>query len=187
MQRWLGLVAGCSLVLCVSSARAADEPLAPFYGAWQGVGIDVHAAELEPTADDLDVAIQPDGDGFRARWTTFQHGPLDRTERQTFEARFGPTERPGVFAFDQQQPSLFGRLFAAPATGNPLEGETLLWARLQDDTLTLYSLALTEEGGFDLNRHAWTLRDDGLSVTYTRRTEKGQVTRIAGRLEPGER
>lgn len=189
MQRWPGLVAVYALLLCAASPRAADGPLEPFYGDWQGVDLEVHAAatELEPTADDLDVAIRPDGDGFHVRWTTFQRGGRDGMARQAYEARFGATERPGVFAFAQKPGSLFGRLFAAPATGNPLEGETLLWARLQDGTLILYSLGLTEQGGFDLNRHAWTPGDDGMSVTYTRRTEEGEVTRIAGRLGPGER
>lgn len=186
MQRWLCLVAVCAQMLCVPSLRAADASLERFYGNWQGADLEVHAAaaKLEPTAGDLDVAIQPDGDGFRVRWTTFQRGPRGRPERQALEARFGPTDRAGVFAFDQEQRSLLGRLFAAPATGNPLRGETLLWARLQDAALNLYSLGLTEEGGFDLNRHVWTLTDDGMSVTHTRRTEQGEVTRIEGRLQP---
>lgn len=186
MQRWSRLVTVCVLVLCIPSAQAADASLDQFYGEWQGVDLEVHTAtaELKPVVDDLDVAIQPDGDGFRVRWTSFQRDASDRLERQAFEARFGPTERPGVFAFDQDQRSFFGRLFAAPASGNPLEGETLLWARLGEASLILYSLGLTERGRFDLNRHQWTLAGDQLTVAVTRRTAEGRETWIEGRLEP---
>jgi hypothetical protein len=53
------------------------------------------------------------------------------------------TERPGTG-------SLLSSLFADPAVGNPLEGDTLLWARLQDDALHVYSLAIDPGGGFAL-------------------------------------
>ena len=80
--------------------------------------------------------------------------------------------------------SLFSSLFADPATGNPLEGETLLWARLAGSTLTVYSLAIDAQGGFDLDRYARTLTDEGMAVRYTRRIENDVILTVEGRLEP---
>ena len=79
--------------------------------------------------------------------------------------------------------SLLSRLFADPATGNPLEGETLLWARLGGPTLIVYSLAIGSDGGFDLDRYARTLTDDGMTVRYTRRIENDLLLTVEGRLE----
>jgi len=186
MQRKLCFLVVVLVGLGAGALRAENAGLEPFYGKWRCVDLVIHASteEITPTKDDLDLAIRPDGDGFRVRWTTFQRTSLGSLERRLFEARFGPTERPGVFGFDQEQRSLFGRLFAAPASGNPLQGETLLWARLADERLVIYSLGLTPQGDFDLNRHQWTPDGDSLIVTFTRRTAKGEATRIRGRLEP---
>ena len=104
--------------------------------------------------------------------------------REKAEASFTPTDRPGVYAFDAGDESLFSSLFADPATGNPLEGETLLWARLAGPTLTVYSLAIDAQGGFDLDRYARTLTDEGMAVRYTRRIENDVILTLEGRLEP---
>jgi hypothetical protein len=88
-----------------------------------------------------------------------------------------------VYAYDPGGGSLLSSLFAAPASGNPLEGETLLWARLGEEALIVYSLSIDPAGGFDLNRYARTLSDDGMVVKYQRRIEGREPVRIEGRLE----
>lgn len=160
-----------------------------FYGSWQGTELTTEGGVDLPNVapGDLDIGIEPSGDGFRLRWTGAERAGEGRLALRQLEAGFMPTERPGVFEFDADERSLLDRLFAAPETGNPLEGDTLLWARLEQDTLTVYSLGINAQGGFDLDRYAWRLGKDGMTVHYSRRTEsegeimlQGQLTAVRG-------
>lgn len=187
MRRWVALIVAGWLMASWSPARAAEATLQDFYGAWRCVDFEVveNGAPLELTADDLDVTIRPDGDGFRVRWTALTGHADGEPDRQTIDALFAPTDRPGVYAYEREPGSLLGRLFASPSTGNPLEGETLLWARLEGPALIVYSLKLTERGGFDLDRYERRLGDDGMTLAYVRRTEAGEALVIDARLQAG--
>jgi hypothetical protein len=178
-----------ALVVALSGsapAAAADVALKDFHGQWraadaavegEGLGIDIRP-------EDLNLTITVEDGGFRLRWTALERNrDTGAFARRDTEVRFKPTERPGVFAYDEQQGSLFGRLFASPATGNPLEGETLLWARLTGATLIVYSLGLTNRGGFDLHRTAQTLEDGSMSLEHIIDIEDGVRTTIRGRLQ----
>lgn len=157
-----------------------------FYGDWKGVALTSTegTGSLEPAAEDLNVRIEPDGDGFRIYWTSLGHGHSDDPlVREKIEARFAPTDRPGVFAFDPETGSMLLNLFGNPATSNPLKGEPLLWARVADQTLAVYGLAINADGGFDLYHHARTLTDGGLSAHHTHRTEHEPMMIIEGLLE----
>jgi len=183
-MRWRH-VAVAGLALASATASADDPSLADFDGAWQGTELqisgDVRGLVLEP--GDLDVQIETGPGGFRISWTGLARQAGGDLARHEFDASFDLTDRPGVYAFEPGQTSFFG-LFADPATGNPLEGETLLWARLAGSTLTVYSLAITLDGGFDLDRYARTLGDGGMDVHYTHRMENNRVVTIDGRLAP---
>ena len=183
-MRWRHLaVAG--LALASATASAADPTIADFEGTWQGTDLqvsgDARSLALEP--EDLDVQIETDRGGFRISWTGLARQIGGDLAPHQIDASFGQTDRPGIYAFEPGQTSFFG-LFADPATGNPLQGETLLWARLAGATLTVYSLAITPDGGFDLDRYARTLVDGGMDVHYTHRMENNRVVTIDGRLEP---
>jgi hypothetical protein len=174
------------LILAAGPAFAQGALPDAFYGDWQGeVTHSEGSVGFEAADEDLSVRIQPDEEGFRMRWTGLiqQDGGVTR---QPIEARFTPTSRPGVFAFDPERSSLLLSLFGAPATNNPLEGEPLLWARLEGETLSVYGLAINADGGFDLYQHVRTLTGDGMSARHTHRTEQdvmileGQLRRAAG-------
>lgn len=174
------------VILAASPASGQDGLPAAFYGEWRGVEVTVEDgdADLGATAEDLNVRIAPDDSGFRMSWTALSRkqsdGPL---VRHPVEARFAPADRPGVFVFDPEQSSFLLRLFGDPSTSNPLEGEPLLWVRLEGQTLSVYGLSITPEGGFDLYQHVRTLTGDGMTVRHTHRTERGVVT-LEGRLLP---
>lgn len=171
------------------AAAAADATLEDFSGHWRGEEVtlpdDTHGIELRP--EDLDVSITPEGDGFRLRWIELERRGAGTFGRREIAASFRATDRPGVFAYHEVPGSLLGRLFASPATGNPLEGETLLWARLEGRTLVVYSLRLTHEGGFELHRAARTLEDGAMSLEHSIRTEGGGKIGIRGRLRAAGR
>lgn len=184
-MRWQQIVVLAGFALAAAAAGAEEASLEDFNGSWQGtelrIGGDHQGLELTP--EDLDVQIGSAGAGFQVSWTGLSRQPTGGLAPQRSEARFTRTERPGVYAFDPGDTSLLARLFADPATGNPLQGETLLWARLAGPTLTVYSLAIALDGRFDLDRYARTLRDGGMDVHYTRRMENDRVVTIEGRVE----
>jgi hypothetical protein len=175
------------MALLVGTGPALAQTALPdaFYGDWRGVTVEVDSGgdDLEITAEDLSVRIEPDGSGFRMHWTTLTHegthGPM---LRRPVEARFAPSGRPGVFAFEPEQSSILLSLFGDPSTNNPLKGEPLLWARFADGALSVYGLVINQEGGFDLYQHVRTLTDNGLAVHQVHRTEHGPMV-IQGHVE----
>ena len=169
-------------VLIGAGAAGADEAkIADFYGEWRGTDARGQGG-VEP--DDLSVTIRPDGTGFRMDWTALKIGPDGVSGRHEVRASFAPTGKPGVFAYREEPGSMLQRLFASPTTSNPLEGETLLWARLAGPTLTVYSLALEDDGGFRLDRHERTLQEGAMSYVGSRRTGQGPTVIAEGRLQP---
>lgn len=181
MRCWLA-IGVLGLMISPGGSVSAEVSLQDLYGAWRGATAEVDGLEgVEP--GDLDVTISPDGGGFRMRWTALEE--VDgRAARRTIDVAFEQTGKPGVFAYREEPGSLFARLFASPATGNPLEGETLLWARVEGPQLVVYSLILNPAGGFDLDRYEHARDDDTLNLSHSRRTEDGEIMTIRGRLEP---
>ncbi len=175
-------------LLGASPALAQDALPAAFYGDWQGATLTTNeGGGIDATPADLNVLIEPDGSGFRMQWTGFTQENSDAPlVRSTIEARFTPTDRQGVFAFNPEQSSMLLRLFGDPSTNNPLKGEPLLWARLSDQTLSVYGLVIDERGGFDLYQHVRTLTGDGMTALYSLRTEHGVELTLEGQLQRGE-
>jgi hypothetical protein len=162
------------VVLAASPTSGQETLPESFHGDWQGKELTVAegSADLDVTAKDLSVRIEPDDSGFRMSWTALSRNRADGAlARDPLEARFEPGERPGVFVFDSEESSLLLGLFGDPSTSNPLEGEPLLWARLNGKTLSVYGLTVNADGGFDLYQHVRTLRDAGMTARYTHRTE----------------
>jgi hypothetical protein len=182
--RWSLVLMG--LLLGAGPAFAQDALPEGFFGNWQGVTLSASegSENLTFSPDDLDVQIEPDGEGFKMHWTTLTHGgSAGELVREPVEARFAPADHPGVFAFNPEKSSLLLSLFGDPSTNNPLEGEPLLWARVEDETLSVYGLVIGSDGSFDLYQHVRTLTADGMFAVHTHRTELEPAVVIEGDLE----
>lgn len=183
-MRWSLIVIG--LLIAISPAEAQSTLPDGFFGDWQGVALTANTGGegLGLELDDLNVRIGRDGDGFKMHWTALDRGDSHQVlARHPVEARFTPTDRPGVFAFQPQQSSLLLSLFGDPETNNPLKGEPLLWARVEGETLSIYGLAIGPDGNFDLYQHVRTLTGEGMFATQTHRTEHEPPVILEGRLE----
>jgi hypothetical protein len=177
------ILAAFGLLLAPGAAGAAE--IDDFFGDWRGVEVSIDEAgqSLELTAADLDMAIAGQDGGFRIRSFGLAREPEGALVLRPIEAIFAPTGTPGVFAYEPAAGSLLSRLFADPALGNPLEGDTLLWARLQDDALHVYSLAIDDRGGLALEHATGQLTQDGMTTRYVLRLENEQIVMVEGRLE----
>lgn len=180
---WRHNLAALGLLLVPCAASAAE--IADFVGEWRGVELSIDGPGQLPklTPADLDLSITGQDGGFRVRTFALGRESDGSLALHPFDAAFAPTDTPGVFAFEPAAGSLLSSLFADPAVGNPLKGDTLLWARLQDDKLHVYSLAIDEHGGFTLDHSTGQLTGDGMVMRYVVRLENQRVVTIQGRLE----
>lgn len=173
------------VVLMAPCMVRAEAKIGDFFGDWRGVEVTVADAEpaLELTPADLDTTIAPEGRGFAIRSFALTREADGGVVTRRMDATFAPTETPGVFAFDPGRRSLLSSLFADPAVGNPLEGDTLAWARLEGNALHVYSLAIDTAGGYALEQSTGRLTDDGMIMRYELRSENDRVVTVEGRLE----
>ena len=159
-----------------------------FVGDWRGVEVSIDAPGQSPklAPADLDMTI--------SRGRTGASGSVPFALGREPDGALRPSPLGGGVRADRQcracSPSIRGTgsllssLFADPAVGNPLEGDTLLWARLQDDTLHVYSLAIDPTGGFALEHSTGRLteRRHGGAVRAALPRTTGSLI-VEGRLE----
>ncbi|MGI9503984.1 MAG: hypothetical protein ACR2RE_13125 [Geminicoccaceae bacterium] len=150
-------------------------------GSWKGQGASSAIGALP--SDALSLEVQRDADGFRISWPDLSTNDQGNSEGNSIDARFLPTGRTGVYEYAPKPGSLLTRMFASPATGNPLRGETLLWARIDGPTLAVYSMKIDPNGGFDLDHYSWTRIENGLQLIFSERTEDLEMqTKLEGEL-----
>jgi hypothetical protein len=177
------VLAAFGLLLPPQVAIAAE--IQDFFGEWRGVevSIDGPSAALEADPADLAMVLAGHDRGFRLQSFALAREPDGGIALGRLDATFAPTETPGVFAYQSARGSLLSRLFADPSVGNPLEGDTLIWARLQEDTLHVYSLAIDDRGGFALEHSTKQLTKDGIVTRSLLRQENEQIVELEGLFE----
>ena len=180
MLRLTSFLATTSVVFFLATTSWAQSTvnIAAFYGKWSGSAISESniSVNFRLTARDMDVEVRPDADGFTVVWTTVlrQRGnPNDPTpERRSTELRFEPTSKPNVWR--------------ATGSNDPLVDERFAWARLSKQTLTVHSMVIRDDGGYDLQVYERTLKPTGMDLEFTavrdgeaRRTAKGRLVKVA--------
>ncbi|PIE15492.1 MAG: hypothetical protein CSA70_00295 [Rhodobacterales bacterium] len=112
-------------------------------------------------ARDMSVVIALTRKGFNVTWSSVTHKSDGRRKTKTYSIDFVSSNHPGVFAAAMQV-NLFGH--AAP--NDPLDGEPFVWASLHEDTLSVYSLFVNPDGGFEMQQFDRTLQDGGLKLDF---------------------
>jgi hypothetical protein len=162
----------------ISTVLAADNlSISAFYGSWKGAG-EAHSPNsyFAMTARDLDVKIEPKGNGFSVAWTTVTYSGGDtgsaKVRRKSSSIDFLPSAKPGVFK--------------AARAGDPFSGEAYTWARIKGQTLTVYLLNIDEEGAYVIQSYDRTLTGFAMDLTFSRirddepeRTAIGKLIKIA--------
>ncbi len=169
------------VLLALPFAGAAAQgtvSIAAFYGQWTGSGVSESNVSLyfRLTSRDLDVIIAPEGDGFVVNWTTVQRQRGEpknpAPESKSSVLRFIPADRPNVWR--------------ATGSTDPLRDERYAWARLKGQTLTVHTLAIAEDGGYEMQVYRRTLSALGMNLEFVafqngeeRRTAKGRLVKVA--------
>ena len=173
-MRLTGLLAAVFLVFGTLPGRAADAPIEAFFGFWQGNGVAENADSLyfAVTTRDFDVRIEPADGGFRITWTTIIRSGGDPNNpdvrRREATLTFRPSDRPDVFE--------------ATASRNPLEGGVMSWARIEENTLSVYQMTLNDRGGYELTSYDRTLSGVGMELAFRRLRDGEEVRTVTGRL-----
>lgn len=142
----------CALPLAASAATAFDR----LRGAWATAADKPAAMEWENSGEGFMVSFTPPGGA-------------------AVTIEFAPSARPAVLA-GKAKAGWMGSMFGGDGPVNPLAEGTLFWARTAEDAIYLYSLAVDDKGGFQLDRYRCAAEGDRLSVTLDRRTAAGTET-----------
>jgi hypothetical protein len=182
IQPLLRLAAAVALTLALAppAARAAAS-LEPFFGAYVGV------AEVKDFRDggevmqrDMDIVIEPyKGGGFRIHWVNVSLVDGKRAvagvERRVQTVLFEPApDREFFVEVAESSP------FRERGETQPMRGDPVRWASLDDQGLHVYSFMVLEDGRYELQVYDRTLTDIGLDIRFQRIVDGTLVREITG-------
>jgi hypothetical protein len=167
-----------------SPASAYEDGLKRFFGAYVGAGIAEQVDKGTQQQRTLDVTIEPYKDnGFTLKWITVMFSPdeanaTSSVKRREISESFVPLpDKNGIFI---DAPT--GGLFSKAELPNPLKGEPMRWAALDGDSLTVYSMAITDTGASEMQVYHRTLTATGLTVRFMRMHDENVMVRLTGDL-----
>ena len=169
--------AAAAAVLAVA-ATAAD--LRPFFGAYVGRAVESGPGGRAGEERDIDLVIRPgDAGELVIGWTnvTLVGGRRDvpGVKRRVDEVRLAPVPNRDLYlaraAYDP---------FSERHTPDPLAGDPLRWAAVEGDAIRTYSLAILDDGGYELQTYARSLTPDGVALDWRRVVDGELVRRMTG-------
>ncbi len=154
---------GLAILLCLLATNPVIAAvISDFVGDYKGSAELVREdGSAEPR--DMSVSIKETRDGFEVSWSTVTYKPDGRVKEQSYSIGFLPTNRDGIYSAAMKQ-NVFGH--AVPL--DPMKGEPFVWGRIWDETMTIYSLFVDEQGGYELQQFDRTLTDGGLTLEFSR-------------------
>ncbi|ASM72248.1 MULTISPECIES: hypothetical protein [Roseobacteraceae] len=158
----LHLMAALTVLVLLALAVPVRADISPFVGSYKG-SADVLSADGTVQTRDMSVEIARNDKGFSVRWTSTRRRENGTENSKTYAIRFVPSDRTGVFS------AAMGRnVFGHDVQLDPMQGEPYVWARLSGDTLSIYSLFVTDEGGYEIQQFDRTLVNEGLRLKFQR-------------------
>lgn len=178
--RAFALILGFATLVAATDPAHADT-VDPFIGTYVGTaqvfGDDGAVTETR----DMDITIvKESGGGFRITWinVTRIDGRRDvvGVRRRVDEVVLQPGDRDGVF-LEKTRRSLFERRQKTDV----ISGDPLRWGRIDGNRLGLFSLLVTEGGGYALQSYERILTEDGMDIEFSRIEDGTLIRRITGR------
>lgn len=155
----------------------AEPDILPFVGSYTG-SADMQMTDGTVQRRDMSVEIMHAEDGFSVQWTSVTYRPDGRTKEKSYTIDFIPSDREGVFSAAQKT-----NVFGHSVQLDPMKGEPYVWARISGDTLTVYSLFVDDEGGYELQQFDRTLTEGGLDLDFERLRNGEQQRSVSTFLE----
>jgi hypothetical protein len=156
-----------ALTLMVAAAYA---DISRFYGSYVG-SADVVSADGSKKPRDMSVEISAAKNGFRVMWTSTTYRADGSAKEKSYTIDFVPSHRDGVFASAMRR-----NVFGHDVQLDPMKGEPYVWSRIEGDTLSVYSMYVTEEGGYEIQQFDRSLAPGGLNLEF-QNVRNGQILR----------
>ncbi len=147
-----------------------------FVGEYLGEGITSEGEDL--TKRDLRVEIKPKQESFVLSWVSVTHKSNGSLKKKAYTVQFKPRGNSGLYG-SAMRTDMFGN--EVPL--DPLKGEPYVWARISGDTLFVYAMLITEEGGYEMQVYERTLTPNGMDLTYYRVRDGGVMRTVRGTLK----
>jgi len=170
--------------LVLAGGAHAEEAVEKFFGNYVGAGNATITPGDRREVRDLDVTVERfKNDGFTLKWiTVIRDEDNGRTgtdvKRREVEENFIPVEdKENVFVLSPK-----GGLFQKSELPNPLRGEAVRWAAIEDNSMTVYSLAISANGGSELQVYRRSLTDKGMTISFMRLQDEDVKVRMSGEL-----
>ena len=176
MKRLIGLCLALAAITAIASvpAGAKDIKLAGFFGTFKGNGVSENRDSLYfgVTVRDLDVIIEPVGQGFTIEWTTVIRRGGDpknpKVRQKSQRMTFAPTGK--------------GNVYRAADNGDPLSGQTYAWAYIRDTSLVIHIMSIDAKGAYEMQSYTRTLVPTGMEFVFERTRNDEPVRTVKGRL-----
>lgn len=162
------LIAFSAVVVLLASQARAD--VSEFLGTFTG-SAEVTTLDGSVIPRDMSVEISETRDGFEVQWTSVTYRADGEVREKSYEIDFVESDRPAVFAAAQRK-----NVFGHEVQLDPMKGEPYVWARIENDTLTVFSLFVGENGGYSLQQYDRTLTEGGLNLKF-QAIQDGQIQR----------
>ncbi|MFY9210222.1 MAG: hypothetical protein WAO69_03755 [Aestuariivita sp.] len=163
------LVAGLC-VLLASASFAKSAVLEAFEGAYAG-SAEVTSSDGTKRMRDMSVEITVTREGFNVAWSTTSYRADGSANEKSYEVEFVPSERDGVYSAAMER-----NVFGHEVQLDPMQGEPFVWARIQNGTMTVFSLFVDDAGGYEIQQFDRTLTDGGLTLDF-QAVRNGERTR----------
>lgn len=165
------MIVAAILLLAAGSARAAG--IDAFLGNYVGKATEIRSEDGE-AGRDLSVSITKGDDGrtFVIEWGTVIWKTSDRPVQQRYKITFIPSERNNIFAAAMRK-DMFGKYVPL----DPMKGDPYFWARIAGNTLSVYYILVTDEGGYEMQVYHRTLTEPGKMKVEFRRIRDGVALR----------
>lgn len=150
------------LVLAMAAQIVRADDITPFVGAYTGMA-EMELSDGSTQQRDLSVEITENKKSFNVKWTTVTYKSDGRTKEKSYDIEFVETDRDGVYAAAQKK-----NVFGHEVQLDPMKGEPYVWARIVDQTLTVYSLFIADDGGYEIQQFDRTLAEGGLDLEFNR-------------------
>ncbi len=155
----------------------AAEAFERFFGRFEGKTLNALRDEVSPR--DITVTIEPGEEDheFFLEWTLVSVKSSGKLKRTQYRIRFAKTRREGLYK-SKMRKDMFGN--EQPL--NPMKGEPYVWARIEGDTLTVHTLLITNEGGYEMQTYRRALTPEGMSLKFTRVRDDVVMRTVHGTL-----
>ncbi|GIT87320.1 hypothetical protein [Roseobacter sp. OBYS 0001] len=165
-----------ALIMCLLiAASSATADISRFVGSFVG-SADVQSADGSTRPRDMSVQISETKEGFRVYWKSTTYRKDGTAKEKAYTIDFVPSARPGVFASAMKR-----NVFGHTAQLDPMKGEPYVWGRIVGETLSVYSMYVTEDGGYEIQQFDRSLASRGLMLEF-QSIRDGEIQRTVSTL-----